>query len=65
MQDAAAQLLNRARDAGAIRADITTPDILALVSGIALTGLPSSRLDTLLDLVRDGWTSSAKALPGG
>ncbi|SNQ50907.1 putative tetR-family transcriptional regulator [Frankia canadensis] len=65
MQDAAAQLLNRARSAGAVRGDVSTPDILALVSGIALTGLPNSRLDTLLDLVRDGWASSARALPGG
>jgi AcrR family transcriptional regulator len=64
MQDAAAQLLDRARDAGAVRAGITTTDLLALVSGIALTGLPSSRLNTLLDLVQDGLTSSARALPG-
>jgi AcrR family transcriptional regulator len=58
MQDAASQLLKRAHDAGTVRADITTTDILALASGIALTGLPGTRLDTLLDLVRDGYQAA-------
>jgi hypothetical protein len=58
MQDAASQLLKRAHDASTVRADITTTDILALASGIALTGLPGTRLDTLLDLVRDGYQAA-------
>ncbi len=65
MHDTAARLLHRARAAGAVRGDISTPDLLALVSGIALTGLPTARLDTLLDVVRDGWTSSTEIQPGG
>jgi AcrR family transcriptional regulator len=59
MHDAASQLLKRSQDADAVRADITTTDLLALASGIALTGLPSTRLDTLLGLVRDGYRAGA------
>jgi AcrR family transcriptional regulator len=60
MQVAASQLLNRARDAGAVRTGITTTDILALANGIALTGLPNTRLDVLLDLVRDGYQAARR-----
>jgi AcrR family transcriptional regulator len=63
MHAAAAQLLRRARDAGAVRADITTTQILALASAIALTGLPGTTLDTLLDLIRDGYRT-ARGDPG-
>lgn len=55
MQDASSKLVNRARDAGAIRTDISASDLLALATGIALTGLPTARLDALLDLIRDGY----------
>jgi AcrR family transcriptional regulator len=58
MHDAASHLLKRARDAGAVRADITTTHILALASAIALTGLPGTTLDTLLDLIRDGYRTA-------
>jgi hypothetical protein len=34
-------------------------DLLALATGIALTGLPMDRLETLLDLVRHGYSPAA------
>ncbi|MFC4942449.1 hypothetical protein [Pseudonocardia sp. GCM10023141] len=52
---AATRLLDRAHGATAVRPGLTAVDLLALVSGIALTGLPEPRLDGLLGLVRDGY----------
>jgi AcrR family transcriptional regulator len=63
MHGAVSQLLKRACDAGAVRADITTTQVLALASAIALTGLPGTTLDTLLDLIRDGYRT-ARGDPG-
>jgi len=60
VRDAASQLLDRAHDAGAVQGDITTTEILALANGIALSGLPSTRLDALLDLVRRGYQSACQ-----
>jgi AcrR family transcriptional regulator len=62
MRDAASQLVGRARAAGLVRADLGAGDLLALATGIALTGLPAARLETLLDLVRDGY-GTANAPP--
>lgn len=58
MHDTAARLLGRARDAGTVRAELSTGDLLAAATGIALTGLPAPRLDSLLDLVRYGYSTA-------
>jgi AcrR family transcriptional regulator len=55
MHDTAARLLTRAQDAHAARAEVNATDLLALAGGIALTGLPTTELDALVDLIRDGW----------
>ena len=55
MHDAASQLVNRAHDAGALRADIVASDLLALANGIALTSRSTTGLEKLLDLLRDGY----------
>lgn len=55
MHDAAAALLTRARVAGVARDSVHVADLLVVVAGIALTGVPEARLDALLDLVRDGY----------
>ncbi|MBV9839234.1 MAG: TetR/AcrR family transcriptional regulator [Solirubrobacterales bacterium] len=55
MHDAATRLANRARDAGALRADIAASDLLALGNGIALTARSTTGLERLLDLLRDGY----------
>ncbi|HET6740119.1 MAG TPA: helix-turn-helix domain-containing protein [Kribbella sp.] len=55
MHSAAERLLGRARAAGAVRAELTATDLLALVSGIALTGRTGRQLQTLLELIRDGY----------
>lgn len=60
MQTAAACLLTRAQDAHAVRAELSATDLLALASGIALTGLPANKLDTLVDLIRDGYRSAGQ-----
>lgn len=57
MHLAAQRLLDRARTAGTVRADLTTRDLLIVVSGIALTGSSGPQLHALLDLVRDGYRS--------
>ncbi|HZX03764.1 helix-turn-helix domain-containing protein [Kribbella sp.] len=57
MYGAADRLLDRARTAGAVRAGLTTRDLLTAVSGIALTGCSGRQLQTLLDLIRDGYHS--------
>jgi AcrR family transcriptional regulator len=55
METAAARLLARAEHARAVRGELTAADLLAVVSGIALTGLPENRLDALLDIIRYGY----------
>jgi AcrR family transcriptional regulator len=55
METAAARLLARAQHAGTVRSELTTADLLAVASGIALTGLPEDRLDALVDLIRNGY----------
>jgi AcrR family transcriptional regulator len=57
MHDAAIRLLTRAQAADAVRADLSAGDLLALATGIALTGVAKSRLDQLLDLIRHGYSS--------
>ncbi|HVQ95561.1 MAG TPA: helix-turn-helix domain-containing protein [Mycobacteriales bacterium] len=60
MHRTAAALLERARHAGAVRADIDPTDLLLLASGIARTGADPHRVRRLLDLVRRG----SEAHPG-
>jgi hypothetical protein len=59
MHRAASLLIARAQDAHAIRSEVTATDLLALATGIALTGLPAARLEMLLALARDGYGSTA------
>ncbi|HEY3561878.1 MAG TPA: helix-turn-helix domain-containing protein [Kribbella sp.] len=59
MHGAAERLLTRAQAAGSVRADLTTRDLLTLVSGIALTGCSGGQLQLLLDLIRDGYRRPA------
>jgi AcrR family transcriptional regulator len=54
MHATASALLTRARQAGAVRADLEVADLLALATAIALTGADSGRTERLLDLVRRG-----------
>jgi AcrR family transcriptional regulator len=56
MHDAASRLLTRAQADGTVRAELREEDLLALATGIALTGLPMHRLETLLDLIRHGYS---------
>jgi hypothetical protein len=56
MQAAAARLMARAQEAGAVRADVATEDVLAIVAGIAWVAEHvggEGRADRLLGLVRD------------
>ncbi|WP_280367973.1 TetR/AcrR family transcriptional regulator [Nocardia wallacei] len=55
MRAAAARLLARAQRDRAVPSELDAADLLVVVSGIALTGLPEDRLDRLLHLVRDGY----------
>ncbi|MFJ1461171.1 TetR/AcrR family transcriptional regulator [Nocardia sp. N2S4-5] len=55
MRAAAARLLARAQRDRAVSSELDAADLLVVVSGIALTGLPEDRLDRLLHLVRDGY----------
>jgi AcrR family transcriptional regulator len=55
MHTACERLLGRARDAGVVRPEVHATDLLALVSGIATTGLPGDRIDVLLALIRSGY----------
>lgn len=57
MTSAARLLLDHAQAAGAVRPDISPADLLALASGIALTGLPNARLDSLLGIVQQGYAT--------
>jgi len=54
MHSTASTLLDRARDAGAVRPDLTVTDLLALVSGAALTGADLAHARRLVRLLRSG-----------
>jgi Transcriptional regulator SbtR-like, C-terminal domain len=60
MEDAASQLVARAREAGTVRTDPSAHDLLTLATAIARTGLPATRIDTLLELIRDGYRSKTR-----
>lgn len=61
MREAASRLLARAQAVGTIRGEVRAEDLLALATGIALTGLPTRRLDVLLDVVRHGYSQADPA----
>jgi AcrR family transcriptional regulator len=63
MHDAAAGLLDRAQAAGAVRAEVSPGDLLALATGIALTSLPAGAHERLLELARRGYGAGSQALP--
>jgi AcrR family transcriptional regulator len=54
MHKAASALLTRAQIAGAVRADLTTSELLALANGIALTTTDATQAERLVLLVRQG-----------
>jgi AcrR family transcriptional regulator len=54
MRSTASELLQRARDAGAVRSALTVTDLLALASGAALTGTDLAHARRLLRLLRGG-----------
>jgi AcrR family transcriptional regulator len=56
MHEIAAALLTRAEQSGEIAADVAAADLLALTTGIALTGPAGARAERLLRLVRQGAT---------
>jgi AcrR family transcriptional regulator len=58
MRTAAERLLTRAQEAGAVRPELTVAELLAVASGIALTGRTPPGLDAMLDLIRHGYNSS-------
>lgn len=55
MHDAASRLLTRAQAAGAARADLSGRDLTTLATGIALTGLPTPKLELMLEIIRHGY----------
>lgn len=61
MHTATEELLARARAAGAVRPETRADDLLALATGIALSGLPDDRLDRLLLLARRGYATRSAA----
>lgn len=54
MYSTATKLLDRARDAGAVRPELTATDLLALTSGAALTGTDVAHAQRLIRLLRTG-----------
>lgn len=54
MYSTATKLLDRARDAGAVRPELTATDLLALASGAALTGADVAHAQRILRLLRTG-----------
>jgi AcrR family transcriptional regulator len=54
MQETAGALVERARQAGAVRADVAAADLLALANGIALTAADDGQAQRLLALARAG-----------
>jgi AcrR family transcriptional regulator len=61
MHRTAGALVERARAAGRVRADLAAADLLLLCAGIGHTGADPERAGRLLDLVRDGVTAGAPA----
>jgi AcrR family transcriptional regulator len=54
MQTAAASLLSRAQDQGAVRPDIDVTDVLTVASGIAVTAASREQRERLLAIFLDG-----------
>ncbi|MET7773989.1 helix-turn-helix domain-containing protein [Nocardia sp. NPDC005366] len=54
MHTAAADLLRRAQEAGAIKADLDVADLLAAANGIGHAASDAPQIDRLLAIVRDG-----------
>jgi AcrR family transcriptional regulator len=54
MRSTTTRLLSRAQQAGSVRSDLLTHDLLALASGIALTGADSEQTGRLLRILRHG-----------
>jgi AcrR family transcriptional regulator len=54
MRSTATKLLDRARDAGGVRSELTVADLLALASGAALTGTDVAHTRRLVRLLRNG-----------
>jgi AcrR family transcriptional regulator len=57
MNGAAGRLLARAQAAGRARSEVEPRDLLALATGIALTGLPDDRIEHLFSLARHGYAT--------
>jgi hypothetical protein len=57
MHSSASALLTLAQDAGVVRADLTSADLLAAANGIALTSAPGPQTERLLALIRRGATA--------
>lgn len=56
MHTAAAELLRRAQDAGAIKDDLQVADVLAAANGIGHAAVDGPQVDRLLTIFRDGLT---------
>jgi AcrR family transcriptional regulator len=54
MRSTATDLLRRAQDAGAVRPELTVADLLAVCSGVALTGTSLAHARRLVGLLRSG-----------
>lgn len=65
MHTTASALLTRARQVGAVRADLEVADLLALATAIALAGADPGRTERLLDLVRRGTDPTPPHRPAG
>jgi AcrR family transcriptional regulator len=63
MAATATALLDRAQQAGAIRADLAVADLLASVSGIAHAAADPDQIDRLLAIIRTGVTAPAPTAP--
>ncbi|WP_406277068.1 TetR/AcrR family transcriptional regulator [Nocardia sp. NBC_00881] len=60
MHTAAADLLRRAQEAGAIKADLDVADLLASANGIGRAAADVSQADRLLAIVRDGLARTSR-----
>lgn len=60
MEVAAGRLLARAQESCDVPDGLRVSDLLALASGVALTGLPQARLDAMLAIVREGYHSRGR-----
>jgi hypothetical protein len=63
MYSTATKLLDRARDASAVRPELTATDLLALVSGAALTGADMAHAQWLIRLLRTGVSRRTRTAP--